>query len=146
MELTEKIKVLSQTMRANSIKLLEFKNRDEEIRIELFPETEPPCRESQESETLESKTLPIEDSDTIQAPIMGVAYTAPYEKAGNFVEIGDRVKKGDVLCIIEAMKVMNEVTADSDYEVLEICFENGQIIEYGQDLFKIKRIEAPDVQ
>ncbi|MDR1558857.1 MAG: acetyl-CoA carboxylase, biotin carboxyl carrier protein [Clostridiales bacterium] len=137
MELTEKIRALSQTMRANGIKVLEIKNSDGEIKIELFP--------LKETEIPEREILPAEQSVKIPAPIMGVGYLASSEDAEPFVTPGDRIKKGDVLCIIEAMKVMNEVIADCDYEILEVCFENGQIIEYGQDLFKVKRIEAADV-
>ncbi|MDR2648246.1 MAG: acetyl-CoA carboxylase, biotin carboxyl carrier protein [Clostridiales bacterium] len=140
MELTEKIEALSQTMRANGVKLLEIKNGDEEIRIELFS-----LKEMEVSEVPMRVTRIAEDYITIPAPIMGVGYLAPAEDAEPFTVLGSRIKKGDVLCIIEAMKVMNEIIADYDYEILEVCFKNGQIIEYGQDLFKVKKIEAPNV-
>ncbi|MBS1333541.1 MAG: acetyl-CoA carboxylase, biotin carboxyl carrier protein, partial [Clostridiales bacterium] len=63
---------------------------------------------------------------------------APSPDAAPFVQAGDRVKKGETLCVIEAMKVMNELTADADGEVEAVLAENGQIVEYGQPLFRLK--------
>ena len=56
-----------------------------------------------------------------------------------YVSIGDRVKKGQVLCIVEAMKLMNEITAEEDGVISEVCVTNGQLVEYGTELFRIKR-------
>jgi biotin carboxyl carrier protein len=56
------------------------------------------------------------------------------------VKVGDIIKKGDVLCIIEAMKLMNEVTADIDGEIEEVLVNNGSIVEYGQPLFKVRKV------
>jgi acetyl-CoA carboxylase biotin carboxyl carrier protein len=72
-----------------------------------------------------------------RSPIIGVFCAAPTPGAKPFVEVGDRVKKGDVLCIIEAMKAMNEITSDRDGEIVDICVQNGQVVEYSQVLFKI---------
>jgi acetyl-CoA carboxylase biotin carboxyl carrier protein len=74
----------------------------------------------------------------VKSPIVGTFYRAPAPGAKPFVEVGSRVKKGDVLCIIEAMKIMNEVKSDVDGVVEEILVENGQPVEYGQPLFKIR--------
>lgn len=73
----------------------------------------------------------------VKSPMVGVFYASPSPEAEAFVTIGSRVKKGDVLCIIEAMKLMNELTAETDGEVIDICAENGQIVEYGQTIFKL---------
>ena len=62
-------------------------------------------------------------------------YAAPSPNDAAFVSIGDTVKKGDVLCIVEAMKLMNEIIAEEDGVIAEICVENGQVVEYGQPLF-----------
>lgn len=75
---------------------------------------------------------------SVSSPLVGVFYSAPAENAEPFVSIGDRVKKGQVLCIIEAMKLMNEVTSDLDGTVVDICVANGQTVEYGTKLFAIK--------
>ena len=83
---------------------------------------------------------PAEDLLVVRSPMVGVFYASPAENAENFVSVGSRVKKGDTLCIIEAMKLMNEITAEEDGVIAEICATNGQIVEYGSDLFKIKRV------
>lgn len=73
----------------------------------------------------------------IKSPLVGVLYLAPAPGQAPFVSVGDRVSKGDVLCIVEAMKMMNEITADCDGTVLDICAGNEDLVEYGQVLFKI---------
>ena len=75
---------------------------------------------------------------TINAPLLGVAYAAPSPDAAPFVKVGDSVKKGDTICIIEAMKVMNEIEADRDGVVAEILFENGKMVEFGQPLVAVR--------
>ena len=79
------------------------------------------------------------DCITVKSPIVGVFYAAPAENASPFVAIGDRVEKGKTLCIIEAMKLMNEINAEDSGEIVEICVTNGQVVEYGTELFKIRR-------
>ena len=127
----EKIKELSQMMRANGIKILELKEQGDEMKIELFP--------LHEGETI---SQPLADYEIIIAPILGIGYSFPPNRNKPFVSVGDKVEKGSVLCIIEVMKVMNEITADYDCEILEVCFENGAIVEFGQTLFKVKRMGA----
>jgi acetyl-CoA carboxylase biotin carboxyl carrier protein len=69
---------------------------------------------------------------------VGVVYLKPSPEQSQFKQIGDSVKKGDVLCIVEAMKVMNEIVSDVDGELVEILVENEQIVEYDQPLFRVK--------
>ena len=73
----------------------------------------------------------------IRSPMVGIFYTSPSPDAAPFVERGSKVKKGDVLCIVEAMKLMNEITAEADGEIVDICAENGQVVEFAQVLFKV---------
>lgn len=73
----------------------------------------------------------------VKSPAVGVFYTAPSPDSKPFVEIGDTVHKGDTLCIIEAMKLMNEINSDVDGKIVEICVGNGQVVEYDQPLFRI---------
>jgi acetyl-CoA carboxylase biotin carboxyl carrier protein len=82
---------------------------------------------------------PAADAGTIQvsSPFVGTFYRAPSPEAPYFIEVGQRVKKGQVLCIVEAMKLMNEIEAESDGTVAACLVENGQAVEYGQILFKI---------
>ncbi len=74
----------------------------------------------------------------VRSPIVGTFYRAPSPGAAPFVEVGDRVRKGQVLCVVEAMKLMNEIEAEIDAEVVEIVAENGQAVEYGQVLFRLR--------
>lgn len=73
----------------------------------------------------------------IKSPLVGTFYAAPAEDADPFVSVGDQVKKGQTLAIVEAMKLMNEIESDFDGKVAEIYVENGQAVEYGQPLFRI---------
>ena len=73
----------------------------------------------------------------VRAPIVGTFYRAPAPDAPPYVKEGDRVEKGQVLCIIEAMKLMNEINSEMDGEIAEICVGNGQVVEYDQPLFRI---------
>lgn len=79
------------------------------------------------------------DYISVRSPIVGVFYAAPAENAEPYVSIGDKVEKGKILCIIEAMKLMNEICADESGVISEICVTNGQVVEYGTELFRIKR-------
>ena len=74
----------------------------------------------------------------VTSPMVGVFYAAPAPDKEPYVSVGSKVNKGDVLCLIEAMKLMNEVTAEKSGEITEVCVDNGQVVEYGQTLFMIK--------
>ena len=80
--------------------------------------------------------------ETVKSPTVGIFYAAPAENADPYVKAGDTVHKGDVLCIIEAMKLMNEVLAEKDGVIEEICAQNGQVVEYGTELFRIREMSA----
>lgn len=79
------------------------------------------------------------DYISVKSPIVGVFYAASAESADPYVAVGDHVSKGQTLCIIEAMKLMNEITADEDGIISKICVTNGQVIEYGTELFRIRK-------
>jgi acetyl-CoA carboxylase biotin carboxyl carrier protein len=74
----------------------------------------------------------------VKSPIVGTFYRSPEPGAPSFVEVGERVKKDQVLCIIEAMKLMNEITSEYDGEVVNVYVENGQAVQYGERLFAIR--------
>ena len=74
----------------------------------------------------------------VKSPIVGTFYRAPEPESDPFVKVGSQVQKGEVLCIIEAMKLMNEIDADQDGEIVKIFVENGQAVEYGEVLFAMK--------
>lgn len=73
----------------------------------------------------------------VKSPMVGVFYASPTPDAEPFVRVGKKVKKGDVLCIVEAMKIMNEITSEQDGEIVDICVKNGEVVEFSQILFKI---------
>ena len=83
-------------------------------------------------------TAPQQTGTPLTSPMVGTFYRAPSPGADPFVKVGDTVKKGQVVCIIEAMKLLNEVEADMDGTVKEVCVENGQPVEFGQSLFIIE--------
>lgn len=73
----------------------------------------------------------------VKSPMVGVFYRAPEPGGEPFVQVGDSVAKGAVLCIVEAMKLNNEITADVQGEVVDVCVQDGDVVEYGQTLFKL---------
>lgn len=81
---------------------------------------------------------PVIEGTPVNSPMVGVFYAASAPDAEPYVKVGSKVHKGDVLCLIEAMKLMNEVTAEKDGEIVQICVENGQVVEYDQPLFMVK--------
>ena len=78
------------------------------------------------------------DQHIITSPIVGTFYRSPNPESPSFVNVGDRVTKGQVLCIIEAMKLMNEIESDIDGVITQVYPQNGQPIEYGEPLFAVK--------
>lgn len=78
--------------------------------------------------------------DVIKSPLIGVFYTSASPDSAPYVTIGKNVKRGDVICIVEAMKVMNEIESDTDGEITDILVQNGQTVEYGQPLFSVRKV------
>lgn len=80
----------------------------------------------------------VKVGEAVNSPLVGTFYAAPAEDAAPYVSVGDTVKKGQTLAIVEAMKLMNEIESEYDGVVEEICVENGQPVEYGETLFRIR--------
>jgi len=80
-----------------------------------------------------------EELHIVKSPIVGTFYAAPSPDAAAFVRVGDRVEAGQTICLVEAMKLMNEIEADAGGEVAQVLVENGQPVEYGQPLFALRR-------
>jgi len=108
----------------------EVKEVVKEVKKEMTPQ----------EEKLEDKEVKVKEENlhVIKAPLVGTFYRSPGPNLKPFVEVGTKVKKGDTLCIIEAMKIMNEIQSDVDGEIVEILIENETMVEYGQELFKIR--------
>lgn len=91
---------------------------------------------------IDSEIIKYEDENNeykyIVAPLMGTFYDSPGPNEKSFAKVGDIVDKGDTLCILEAMKLMNEITSDTKCEIVEVLIKNEELVEYNQPLFKIK--------
>lgn len=94
-------------------------------------------KEEETTNTLNT-TNNIEEGNIVKSPMVGTFYLKPAPNADPYVKIGQKVKKGDILCIIEAMKLMNEIENEFDGEVAEILAKDGEPVEYGTPLFRIK--------
>jgi acetyl-CoA carboxylase biotin carboxyl carrier protein len=99
-------------------------------------ESKPPA--ASESSASTPPTSAADDLHVIKSPIVGTFYAAPNPEAGPFVKVGDMVEAGQTVCIIEAMKLMNEIEADISGEVVRTLVENGQPVEYGEPLFALR--------
>lgn len=89
-------------------------------------------------ETMQRAEVSFSSDQVVSSPLVGTFYSAPSPDADDFVKVGDTVKKGQVLGIIEAMKLMNEIESDFDGVVEAILVKNEEVVEYGQPLFRIK--------
>ena len=90
------------------------------------------------SEPAPAAAAPVDDAKTINAPIVGVFYAASAPGKEPYVSAGKRASKGDTVCIIDAMKCMNEIQAEEDCEIVEVLVKDGELVEFGQPLFKIR--------
>ncbi len=102
------------------------------------PAPTPPTSAGQETAPVLTAADEALDLAVLKSPIVGTFYRASEPGAKPFAEVGDIVRKGQVLCIIEAMKLMNEINAECDGEVVKVYVENGQAVQYGERLFALK--------
>lgn len=90
------------------------------------------------AEVKEETVEKVEGGNLVTAPIVGTFYASSAPGKAPFVKVGDKVNKGDVICIVEAMKIMNEITSEFSGEVVEVFVKEEDMVEYGQPLFRIK--------
>lgn len=156
-----KLKKLIELVEESSIAELEITEGEEKVRIskscsgvqnyafmppgmqpvmspvqQQTPAPGPEVAIANESSVAEKNAIP--DGHIVKSPMVGTFYRAASPGASAFVEVGQRVKEGDTLCIIEAMKLLNEIEADKDGVIKAILLENGQPVEYGEPLFVIQ--------
>lgn len=81
----------------------------------------------------------IDNFEYIKSPMVGTFYKAISPDESPFVSVNQKISKGDIVCIVEAMKLMNEISSDFDCEIIDVLVENGVMVEYGEPLFKIRR-------
>ena len=147
----KKIESLAKLMQETGLTGLELVEGDVELRLErqqevvavapaapVMPVAAPaPAAGAEALGVSHEQAAPQKEGTLVLSPTVGVFYASPSPDARPFVEVGDQVKKGDTLCIIEAMKLMNEIPAEVDGTVAEICVGNGQVVEFNQPLFRI---------
>ena len=149
------VKELIRLLREGNVTEFEFRKADYRLRIRqgiIFDEGAParaataPTNGQDAAQALEQQTAALEPAAPVPAievhevrsPIVGTFYRSSSPGSSSFVEIGDRVRKDQVLCIVEAMKIMNEIESDVDGEIHAIHVTNGQPVEFGELLFSIK--------
>ena len=120
---------------------LEITEEDSKVRLERSVSAQAKETVYSVPESAGNTQITSEPKDyiSVKSPIVGVFYAAPAENAEPYVKVGDKVTKGQTLCIVEAMKLMNEIIADDEGIISEICVTNGQVVEFGTELFRIKR-------
>ena len=150
-----KLKTLIDLVEASDISELELTEGEEKVKISrqnnmgasLTPtnyvqqQIRPPLNQQPQTQTdtLEDKidTRPTENKNIITSPMVGTFYRSASPDSAPFIDIGSTVKKGETLCIIEAMKILNEIESDKEGTITKILIENGQPVEFGQPLFEI---------
>ena len=131
------LRKLVQLMKEEGLLELEIRRWGRHIRIvrgHPGPESPIPAPQKEHEEAPSAE----DNFYTIRAPMVGTFYRAPAPEAEPFVKEGDRVKVGQTVCIIEAMKIMNEIESDVDGTIVKVLAENAQPVEYGQELFLVK--------
>jgi acetyl-CoA carboxylase biotin carboxyl carrier protein len=147
-----KIKKLIELLEESGIAEIEVKEGEESIKLSRASQVQqpiintqtydvPPVRESVVQTSAKQEDIkpdPLTEGDTIDSPMVGTFYRAASPDSKAFVEKGQKVNKGDTVCILEAMKMMNQVTAEQAGTIVEILVEDSEPVEFGQPLFIIK--------
>lgn len=141
----DQVESLADILDDKGLNEIEYEATGVKIRVTRFPANTlppqggavPPATGPAASEGDADPPAPEGESHLIRSPIVGTFYEAPSPDAAPFVSVGDRVSKGEVVCIIEAMKLMNEIEADRDGVVAELLVKNGQGVGYEEPLFRI---------
>ena len=144
-----KVKKLIELLQESGISEIEVHEGEESVRISSHHATgaQQTVVQAPQASAPQVKAAPvanetsvpqIDEGHIVKSPMVGIYYSSASPDTSAFVEIGQTVEKGDVLCIVEAMKIMNQIEADASGVVSKIFVENGEPIEYGQPLFAIK--------
>ena len=126
---------------ASSLSSFEYETEELKLSIQCGEKAvltaTPAVSEAEARETVFGKKEELPEGKLVKSPLVGTFYAAPSQDAAPYVKVGDPVKKGQVLAIVEAMKLMNEIESDFDGTVAEIYVKNGESVEYGMPLFRI---------
>tara|TARA_Y100001935_G_scaffold17269_1_gene12768 strand:+ start:1692 stop:2126 length:435 start_codon:yes stop_codon:yes gene_type:complete len=133
------IKELSDYLNEFNLTELEYTEKDTKIKVSknnIYIDNQSPSSNLQQNQVFENKENNIQKKSGIEvtSPIIGTAYHAPEPGAKKFVEVGKKIKKGDTVMIVEAMKTMNHVPSSADGVVKEVCVKDGQPVEFGQTI------------
>ena len=134
----KKLEQLAKFMKKENLKSLEIHDKD--FKVSLVKQSDKPVQNVTAHAPRDKNPVPAQTTTKgteIKSPLVGVFYSAPSPDAEPYVRVKKRVKKGDVLCLVEAMKQLNEIVAETDGEIAEICVKNGDVVEYGETLFRI---------
>ena len=126
----EELKSFVQFMEKNELTELEVRGQNLHLKLK------------KKGKEIESQLSEEENSLKVISPLIGTFYRSPSPTSPPFVEVGKEIKEGDILCIVEAMKVMNEIKAEKPGKIKKILAENGKVVEYGQTLFLIEPIDV----
>ncbi len=134
------IKTYIDFAKENGLNHLKVKSKDFQVEFSFLSERTSMMEAPRLSQSVASSPAAVADSaHTVKSPLVGTFYRSASPNDPPYIKIGDHVKKGQILCIVEAMKIMNEIECDTDGEVVEILALNESLVEYGQPLFKIKK-------
>ena len=126
---------------ASSLSSFEYETEELKLSIQCGEKAvltaTPAVSEAEPRETVSRKKEELPEGKLVKSPLVGTFYAAPSQDAAPYVKVGDPVKKGQVLAIVEAMKLMNEIESDFDGTVAEVYVKNGESVEYGMPLFRI---------
>ena len=137
------IRKYADLMRELDLTGLEITENDRVVRLERAPAVSPLPRETVAVAAAPAEAAPAPaageaEGDVVTSPMVGVFYAAPAENAEPFVKVGDHVKRGQTLCIVEAMKLMNEITAEQMGTIREVCVKDADPVEFGTVLFYLE--------
>jgi|TARA_B110001452_G_scaffold240270_1_gene221738 acetyl-CoA carboxylase biotin carboxyl carrier protein len=132
----DKIKELTNCLDELGLSELEYAEKDLKIKVSKWQHapSDSSSKKLEKDSSIKSKEDKISSGIKIISPIIGTAYHSPEPGAKKFIEIGKKIKKGDTIMIVEAMKTMNHVPSTADGVVKEICVEDGQPVEFGQTI------------
>jgi len=140
-ELIDQVKALVAIAKSNHLKTFSVQKGDFSLHLESEDQGKPSGYITNSTPPQTCEGMPEDDRICIKAPLVGTFYRSPSPNAAPFVEVGDIVEPRQVLCIIEAMKVMNEISSETKGKIMEIIPENGQIVDFGHLLFVLEPIQ-----
>ncbi len=139
----EQLRELIRLLDESNLTEIEVEHDDDRIRVRRDPNVlgapvATPSVGTPDAQPAREPSSPEDDAVYVTSPFVGTFYRSPSPESDPFVEIGDEIAAGQILCIVEAMKLMNEIEADTAGKVVEVLVENGKPVEYGDKLFRLE--------